>query len=87
MKLFLDSSNRGRVSKFQRKKTILTQGDPAKTVMYIQEGGVKISVVNALGKEAVVALLGPGDFCGEGSLTVCLFGWRQPPRFHRLSYS
>jgi CRP/FNR family transcriptional regulator, cyclic AMP receptor protein len=70
MKLFLDSSSRGkRVSKFKRKKTIFTQGDPARTVMYIQEGGVKVSVVNAMGKEAVVALLGPGDFCGEGCLT------------------
>ncbi|HEY4739187.1 MAG: Crp/Fnr family transcriptional regulator [Candidatus Acidiferrales bacterium] len=70
MKLFLASAGRGRrVSKFQRKKTIFTQGDPAGTVMYIQEGAVKVSVVNAMGKEAVVALLGPGDFCGEGCLT------------------
>jgi CRP/FNR family cyclic AMP-dependent transcriptional regulator len=36
--------------------------------MYIQEGGVKLSVVNELGKEVVVGLLGPGDFFGEGCL-------------------
>ncbi len=41
---------------------------PAKTVIYIQHGGVKLSVVNEIGKEAVVAMLGPGDFFGEGCL-------------------
>jgi CRP-like cAMP-binding protein len=44
------------------------QGSPAKTVMYVQEGGVKLTVVNESGKEAVVAILGPGDFLGEGCL-------------------
>ena len=42
--------------------------------MYIQKGGIKISVVSRTGKEAVVAMLGPGDFFGEGALT------RQPIR-------
>jgi CRP-like cAMP-binding protein len=70
MKLFLGSAGLGRrVRKFQSKKAIFTQGDPAKTVMYIQEGGVKLTVVNEVGKEAVVAILGPGDFFGEGCLT------------------
>ncbi|MGB7729035.1 MAG: Crp/Fnr family transcriptional regulator [Candidatus Acidiferrum sp.] len=53
---------------FRAKQTVFTQGDPAKNVIYIQEGGVKLSVVNKIGKEAVVAVLGPGDFLGEGSL-------------------
>lgn len=53
---------------FPRKATIFAQGAPARTVMYIQQGGVKISVVNGVGKEAVVAMLGPGDFFGEGAL-------------------
>src|SRR5580700_10618166 len=53
---------------FVRKATIFAQGAPAKTVMYILQGGVKISVVNGVGKEAVVAMLGPGDFFGEGAL-------------------
>src|SRR6266850_4282545 len=44
------------------------QGDPATSVMYIQNGGVRLSVVNEVGKEAVVATLGPGDFFGEGCL-------------------
>ena len=44
------------------------QGDPSNNVLYIQEGGVKLTVVNQSGKQAVVAILGPGDFCGEGCL-------------------
>ncbi|MGA9553206.1 MAG: Crp/Fnr family transcriptional regulator, partial [Candidatus Sulfotelmatobacter sp.] len=60
---------------FRAKQTVFTQGDPAKNVIYIQEGGVKLSVVNKIGKEAVVAVLGHGDFFGEGSLagqSVCM---------------
>jgi CRP/FNR family transcriptional regulator, cyclic AMP receptor protein len=68
-KSFLDSTGLGRkVGKFARKESVFAQGDPAKHVMYIQEGGVKLSVVNQVGKEAVVAILGPGDFFGEACL-------------------
>jgi CRP/FNR family cyclic AMP-dependent transcriptional regulator len=67
--VFLDSTGLGRVvRKFRGKETVFAQGDPARNVMYIQEGGVKLSVVNETGKEAVVAILGPGDFFGEGCL-------------------
>jgi CRP/FNR family transcriptional regulator, cyclic AMP receptor protein len=66
---FLDSAGAARkVAEFQRKQTIFSQGDDSKNVMYIQKGGVRLSVVNRLGKEAVVAMLGPGDFFGEGCL-------------------
>ena len=66
---FLDSAGlRRTVSKIQEKGTIFSQGDLAKNVMYIQEGGVKLTVVNETGKEAVVGILGPGDFFGEGCL-------------------
>ena len=66
---FLDSAGLGRkLAKFRGKETVFTQGDPARNVMYIQEGGVKLTVVNETGKEAVVAILGPGDFLGEGCL-------------------
>jgi CRP/FNR family cyclic AMP-dependent transcriptional regulator len=69
VQLFLDSAGVGRkVEKFQEKETVFAQGDPAKHVMYIHEGGVKLTVVNEIGKEAVVAILGPGDFFGEGCL-------------------
>ena len=53
---------------FGKKETIFSQGDPGKNVLYIQKGGVRLSVVNETGKEAVVAILGPGDFFGEGCL-------------------
>jgi len=67
--VFLDSAGVARkVVEFQKKATIFAQADPAKSVMYIQKGRVKLSVVNATGKEAVVAVLGPGDFLGEGCL-------------------
>ena len=69
VRLFLDSTGLGRkVSKFQAKETVFAQGNPATNVIYIQEGAVKLTVVNGTGKEAVVALVGPGDFLGEGCL-------------------
>jgi len=67
--VFLDSAGVARrIVEFPRKATIYSQGDPAKTVMYIRQGGVRLSVVNGTGKEAVVAVLKPGDFFGEGCL-------------------
>jgi CRP/FNR family cyclic AMP-dependent transcriptional regulator len=66
---FLDSAGVARkVTEFTKKQAVFSQGDPAKSVLYIQEGGVRLSVVNETGKEAVVAILGPGDFFGEGCL-------------------
>ncbi len=66
---FLNSAGLGRkIINFKRKDTVFAQGDPSNNVLYIQEGGVKLTVVNQSGKQAVVAILGPGDFCGEGCL-------------------
>jgi CRP-like cAMP-binding protein len=68
-KAFLDSAGiTRRVAKYRRSQRIYSQGDPATDVLFIRQGGVKLSVVNAFGKEAVVAILGPGDFLGEGSI-------------------
>ena len=58
-----------RVTEFKKKEAVFSQGDPAKNVLYIQTGGVRLSVVNETGKEAVLAVLGPGDFFGEGCLS------------------
>jgi CRP/FNR family cyclic AMP-dependent transcriptional regulator len=70
---FLGSTGVARkIIEYQPKATILGQGDVAKHVIYIKKGGVKLSVLNTLGREAVVAMLGPGDFFGEG----CLAGQR-----------
>jgi len=66
---FLDSAGVARkVVEYRRSEKIYSQGDPATSVMYIQKGGVKLSVVNQVGKEAVVAILGPNDFFGEGGM-------------------
>jgi CRP/FNR family cyclic AMP-dependent transcriptional regulator len=72
---FLDSAGVSRkVKEFKRAEAIYAQGDSASSVVYLQSGGVKLTVINEVGKEAVVAILGPGDFFGEG----CLAG--QPVR-------
>jgi CRP/FNR family cyclic AMP-dependent transcriptional regulator len=66
---FLDTSGMARrVSEFRKDEQIYSQGDAAKSVMYIQKGNVKFSVVSASGKVAVVAMLGPSDFFGEGCM-------------------
>jgi CRP/FNR family cyclic AMP-dependent transcriptional regulator len=66
---FLDSAGVARnILKFETKDTIFSQGDICQDVMYIQKGHIKLSVVSKTGKEAVVALLKPGDFVGEGAL-------------------
>jgi len=66
---FLDSAGLARkVVEYPTSEKIYTQGESAGNVMYIQKGQVKLSVVNEVGKEAVVAMLGPGDFFGEGGM-------------------
>ena len=69
---FLDSAGVSRkIVEYPKKTTIFAQGDSAAAVMYIQQGRVKLTVVNGVGKEAVVAVLGPGDFFGEGQQPRC----------------
>src|SRR6186997_2442483 len=66
---FLDSVGVSKtVVQYGRDEAIFTQGDVCEGVMYIRSGGVKLSVLSKAGKEAVVAMLGPGDFFGEGCL-------------------
>jgi CRP/FNR family transcriptional regulator, cyclic AMP receptor protein len=67
--VFLESSGAAKtVVEYGRGESIFTQGDACEDVLYIQSGGVKLSVLSKTGREAVVAMLGPGDFFGEGSL-------------------
>jgi CRP/FNR family cyclic AMP-dependent transcriptional regulator len=74
-KTFLAKVERGRtIAKYRKNQKIFSQGDAADSVFYIQTGKVKITVVSEHGKEAVVAMLGKDEFCGEG----CLAG--QPKR-------
>jgi CRP/FNR family transcriptional regulator, cyclic AMP receptor protein len=66
---FLDTAGVARkVTEYRRNESIYSQGDDAETVMYVQKGGVKLSVVNGSGKEAVIAMFGPTDFFGEGCM-------------------
>jgi CRP/FNR family transcriptional regulator, cyclic AMP receptor protein len=66
---FLDSAGaEKRIVEYRQSQKVYSQGERAKNVLYIQKGGIKLSVVNEVGKEAVVAMLGPGDFFGEGSI-------------------
>jgi CRP/FNR family transcriptional regulator, cyclic AMP receptor protein len=70
---FLDSSGIAKtIMEYGRGETVYRQGDVCEDVLYIQSGGIKLSVLSKVGREAVVAMLGPGDFFGEG----CLAGQR-----------
>ena len=72
---FLAKIGDGRtISKYRKDQVVFSQGDTADAVFYIQRGKVKLTVVSEQGKEAVVAILGADEFCGEG----CLAG--QPRR-------
>jgi CRP/FNR family transcriptional regulator, cyclic AMP receptor protein len=74
-KVFLAKAEAGRtISNYRMDQIVFSQGDPADSVFYIHDGKVKVTVISEQGKEAVVAVLGPDEFCGEG----CLAG--QPRR-------
>jgi CRP/FNR family transcriptional regulator, cyclic AMP receptor protein len=68
-KVFLASVGAGRTARhYHPKQAIFSQGDRADAVFYIQEGKVRLSVLSTQGKEATIALLGMGDFLGEGCI-------------------
>ena len=79
-KSFLAKVGEGRsIGKYRKDQIVFSQGDPADAIFYIQKGKAKVTVVSEQGKEAVVAILGPDDFFGEG----CLAG--QPRRMATVS--
>jgi CRP/FNR family transcriptional regulator, cyclic AMP receptor protein len=59
-----------RIATFRKGQVIFSQDDPCDSVIYIQSGNAKLTIVNPQGKEAVLAIVGPGDFLGEG----CIIG-------------
>jgi len=66
---FLDSAGVARnIVAYRRADVVFAQGDPCQHVLYIQRGGVKLTVLSKAGRQAVVAMLGAGDFFGEGCL-------------------
>jgi CRP/FNR family transcriptional regulator, cyclic AMP receptor protein len=68
MSVLADQNTRCNISTYQENQIVYSQGDPADCVFYIQIGRVKVTVVSELGKEAIVAIRGPDEFCGEGAL-------------------
>jgi CRP/FNR family cyclic AMP-dependent transcriptional regulator len=67
--VFLESFGDSKtIQEFGKKQAIFSQGETADSVMYVQQGSVKLTVVNGSGKEAVVAIFGSGDFFGEGAM-------------------
>ena len=66
---FLESAGLGkRIVNYARRDVIFSQGDPCDSVMYLQSGGIQLSVISHSGKEAIVSTLRAGDFLGEGAL-------------------
>jgi CRP/FNR family cyclic AMP-dependent transcriptional regulator len=69
MGLLTQHNTRWSLSKYQENQTVYSQGDPADSIFYIHKGKVKVTVISKRGKEAIVAIRGPDEFCGEGALT------------------
>jgi CRP-like cAMP-binding protein len=68
-KVFLTVVGAGKtISNYRKGEIIFAQGDPGDAVFFIEKGRVKVTVISAQGKEAIIAFLGPGDFLGEGCL-------------------
>lgn len=66
--MLASTCGRLKVINYKKGQTVFSQGDGAGDVRYLQKGSVKLSVLSRIGKEAVVAILTPGDFFGEGVL-------------------
>ncbi len=68
-RIFLAKVGEGKtISKYRKDQIVFSQGQTADAVFYIRQGKVKLTVISEQGKEAVVAILGSGDFFGEGCL-------------------
>jgi CRP-like cAMP-binding protein len=68
LRAYLAKARGGTAKEYRKKQNIFAQGSPADAVFYVEKGKVKLTVLSTRGKEAVVAILGSGDFFGEGSL-------------------
>jgi CRP/FNR family transcriptional regulator, cyclic AMP receptor protein len=69
MGLLTQHNTRWALAKYEANQIVYSQGDPADSVFYIHTGKVKVTVISQHGKEAVVAIRGPDEFCGEGAMT------------------
>jgi CRP-like cAMP-binding protein len=69
MGLLTQHNTRWHLSKYRENQVVYSQGDPTDSVFFVDKGKVKVTVMSKRGKEAIVAIRGPGEFCGEGALT------------------
>ena len=69
MALLTQHNTRWALSKYEENQIVYSQGDPADSVFYVHAGKVKVTVISQHGKEAIVAIRGPDEFCGEGAMT------------------
>jgi CRP/FNR family cyclic AMP-dependent transcriptional regulator len=69
MGLLTQHNTRWNLSKYRENQVVYSQGDPADSVFYVHRGKVKVTVMSKRGREAIVAIRGPDEFCGEGALT------------------
>jgi CRP/FNR family cyclic AMP-dependent transcriptional regulator len=69
MGLLTQHNTRWALSKYEENQIVYSQGDPADSVFYVHAGKVKVTVISQHGKEAIVAIRGPDEFCGEGAMT------------------
>jgi CRP/FNR family transcriptional regulator, cyclic AMP receptor protein len=69
MDLITQHNTRWSLSKYQENEILYSQGDPADSVFYVHTGKVKVTVISKFGKEAIVAIRGPDEFCGEVAMT------------------
>ena len=80
MGLLTQHNTRWTLSNYKENQIVYAQGDPADSVFYIHRGKVKVTVISKLGKEAVVAIRGPDEFCGEGAMPCICLHDQPPPR-------
>jgi CRP/FNR family transcriptional regulator, cyclic AMP receptor protein len=67
--LLTQHNTRWTLSNYKENQIVYAQGDPADSIFYVHKGKVKVTVISQLGKEAIVAIRGPEEFCGEGAMS------------------
>jgi CRP/FNR family cyclic AMP-dependent transcriptional regulator len=77
---YLAKARGGITKEYRKKQVIFSQGSPADAVFYIETGKVKLAVLSTRGKEAVVAILGSGDFLVKEASRASRFAWPRRPR-------
>jgi CRP/FNR family transcriptional regulator, cyclic AMP receptor protein len=80
LRTYLAKARGGTTNEYRKKQIIFSQGSPADAVFYLEKGKVKLTVLSTRGKEAVVAILGSGDFLVKDASRDSRFAWPRRPR-------